>query len=197
MNNPNDKSTQDPAQDPAKDPSNSKPQTGYLLAPLPTQVFGAPAMTPTYTMPGAYIPAGPIIFAPTFKRQTVLSMNLDDKGNLKYPLQKGDYVANVAYPGVKFVIKDMIPSRTSQYGGYEVRVEYVEGSDSVMKTWDPYLWDPASDFYPYDLAVQFWPNKYTPKTDNRYPHKCTFCGGPAYIGFSSLDCKNKCNGKKR
>lgn len=31
-----------------------------------------------------------------------------------------------------------------------------------------------------------------PKKDEKYPHKCPKCGGPAYIGFSDVDCKNKC-----
>lgn len=30
------------------------------------------------------------------------------------------------------------------------------------------------------------------KDDEKYPHKCPKCGGPAYIGFSDVDCKNKC-----
>jgi hypothetical protein len=30
------------------------------------------------------------------------------------------------------------------------------------------------------------------KKDERYPHKCPRCKGPAYIGFSSVDCKAKC-----
>lgn len=31
-----------------------------------------------------------------------------------------------------------------------------------------------------------------PKKDDKYPHKCPKCGGPAFIGFSHVDCKNKC-----
>lgn len=30
------------------------------------------------------------------------------------------------------------------------------------------------------------------RKDEKYPHKCPKCGGPAYVGFSSVDCKNKC-----
>lgn len=30
------------------------------------------------------------------------------------------------------------------------------------------------------------------KADDRFPHKCPYCGGSAYIGFNSLDCKGKC-----
>lgn len=33
-------------------------------------------------------------------------------------------------------------------------------------------------------------------TTNHWPHTCSLCGGPAYIGFSSVDCKDKCSGYK-
>lgn len=30
------------------------------------------------------------------------------------------------------------------------------------------------------------------KKDDRYPHVCPRCKGPAYVGFSNVDCKAKC-----
>lgn len=36
------------------------------------------------------------------------------------------------------------------------------------------------------------PKEEKPKKDDKYPHKCPKCGGPAYIGFSDINCKNKC-----
>ncbi len=29
--------------------------------------------------------------------------------------------------------------------------------------------------------------------ENRYPHKCPHCGGPAYIGLGPVDCSAGCN----
>jgi hypothetical protein len=31
-----------------------------------------------------------------------------------------------------------------------------------------------------------------PAKDDRYPHKCPRCKGPAYIGLNKIDCKAKC-----
>lgn len=28
----------------------------------------------------------------------------------------------------------------------------------------------------------------------RYPHECPKCGGPAYVGLTSVDCLMKCDG---
>jgi hypothetical protein len=33
--------------------------------------------------------------------------------------------------------------------------------------------------------------------NERYPHRCPFCGSPAYIGLASLDCLNECNVPRR
>lgn len=29
--------------------------------------------------------------------------------------------------------------------------------------------------------------------DDRYPHQCTRCKGPAYVGAYDIDCKNRCS----
>ncbi len=31
-----------------------------------------------------------------------------------------------------------------------------------------------------------------PVTDERFPHECPKCSGPAYIGFSTVECKRGC-----
>ena len=31
-------------------------------------------------------------------------------------------------------------------------------------------------------------------SNKNYPHKCPNCNGPAFIGLSKVDCKNKCKG---
>ncbi len=30
------------------------------------------------------------------------------------------------------------------------------------------------------------------RMSSKYPHKCPHCGGPAYVGFSSVDCQAGC-----
>jgi hypothetical protein len=29
---------------------------------------------------------------------------------------------------------------------------------------------------------------------SKYPHKCPYCGGPAYLGLANVDCMNNCKG---
>lgn len=47
---------------------------------------------------------------------------------------------------------------------------------------------------PLDLGESEWrlDDPKLPKKDDRYPHVCPKCKGPAYIGLNSVDCKNKC-----
>lgn len=33
------------------------------------------------------------------------------------------------------------------------------------------------------------------ESDDRFPHKCPSCGGPAYIGLMNTECKGGCDGK--
>lgn len=49
--------------------------------------------------------------------------------------------------------------------------------------------------YPGDQIGWQWNiggEKEKPKDDDRYPHKCPKCGGPAYVGFTDVECKNRC-----
>lgn len=50
----------------------------------------------------------------------------------------------------------------------------------------------------YYATTDEWINQGAPDIDatrfkdKHYPHKCPRCKGPAYVGFSSIDCKTKC-----
>jgi hypothetical protein len=33
--------------------------------------------------------------------------------------------------------------------------------------------------------------KIVPADPDKYPHKCTLCGRPAYVGLNSIECSNK------
>lgn len=61
---------------------------------------------------------------------------------------------------------------------------YATGDMGLLEHW---VWVPW-DFVSMTLARLACPN------DSRFPHTCTFCGAPAYIGAvpAALDCSKKC-----
>lgn len=112
--------------------------------------------------------------------------------DLNYSYGVGETVFNPSFPGAKFEVVKMKPSAMHNYGGYEINVKYLEGLDRIAKNWSSTLWEPAAFYYPaYLLGLP----KSAPKED-RYPHKCPYCQGKAYIGFTSLDCIAGCRDKK-
>lgn len=45
----------------------------------------------------------------------------------------------------------------------------------------------------YEEVVAKIKDFFSPKKNDRYPHICEKCKGPAYIGYTDIDCKAKCS----
>lgn len=117
-----------------------------------------------------------------------LEINLDRFNNIAQPFGLGSIVKAPSYPGYQFRVLDKQRCSHASCGFQEIRVTLISGQ---AQTWDDTIWDPMSMFFPVEEQVK------RILTDGRYPHTCHFCGSPAYIGFTSMDCKSKCQGLKK
>ena len=121
--------------------------------------------------------------------------NLSD-GHLTDDYAVGDIVTNrFEMNSHRYRVLKMRASTKTISGGYEV---YLGLLDQTQPEKDTYAgaWYYASEFWPDFAYKQDLAAKSTKAMDH-YPHKCPYCGGPSFNGFTSLDCKSKCQALKR
>lgn len=147
----------------------------------------------------SYIPAAVHTTVPTYVHSPATPSykepNVVD-GRMTEDYAVGDIVTNrFEMNSHRYRVLKMRPSTKTISGGYEVYLGLLDPNSSEQDTYAG-AWYFASDFWPdfaykQDLATK------AAKALDHYPHKCPYCGGPSFNGFTSLDCKSKCQALKR
>lgn len=68
-------------------------------------------------------------------------------------------------------------------------------SDEDDECSDSEQWDADGGRPRYPNFTEQWDNNNEigqKRIDTKYPHVCPLCNGPAYIGFTNVDCLNHC-----